>query len=118
MMNEEKRKVLKMLEEGKITADDAMKLLASLERSSEPGIKGKKLRIRVTDRQTNKPKVNLTIPLGLAKVVAKFIPSKAKAKLQEEGVDIDSLLSQIASENIGKIVDVESEEEYAEISIE
>lgn len=117
-MSEEKMKILKMLEEGKITAEDAMKLLSTIEQGEENKGKGKKLRVRVTDRQTNKPKVNLTIPVGLAKVVAKFIPSKAKQKLEREGIDIDSVLSQIVSENVGKIVDVESEDEYVEISIE
>jgi len=117
-MSEEKMKILRMLEEGKITAEDAMKLLSTIEQAEENKGKGKKLRVRVTDRQTNKPKVNLTIPVGLAKVVAKFIPSKAKQKLEREGIDIDSVLSQIVSENVGKIVDVESEDEYVEISIE
>ena len=117
-MSEEKMKILRMLEEGKITAEDAMKLLSTIEQGDENKGKGKKLRVRVTDRQTNKPKVNLTIPVGLAKVVAKFIPSKAKQKLEREGIDIDSVLSQIVSENVGKIVDVESEDEYVEISIE
>ena len=118
-MNEEKIKILKMLEEGKISAEEAMKLLDAVEQGDDKSrVSAKKLRIRVTDKRTNKPKVNLTIPMGLAKVVAKFIPNKTKQKLQEEGIDIDTMLSQIASENIGKIVDVDSEDEYVEISIE
>ncbi len=118
-MDEEKMKILKMLEEGKINAEDAMKLLAALEQGGEEPRKGKKLRIRVTDRQTSKPEVNLTIPLGLAKVVAKLIPPKTKAKLlREEGLDVNTLISQLTSENIGKVIDVESEDKHVEISIE
>jgi hypothetical protein len=76
------------------------------------------LRIRVTEPGTNKKKVNLRIPLGLAKIAAKFIPPKKKMELAEEGVDIDEVLSQVTSENIGKIVDIESDEGLIEITIE
>jgi hypothetical protein len=120
-MDEERMQILRMVEQGSVSADDAARLLDALDET--PGgpdrpAGGKKLRIRVTDSETKKKKVNLTIPLGLARIAAKFVPPKTKQKLADEGVDVDAVLSQIESENIGKVVDIEADNEIVEISIE
>ena len=76
MMNEEKSRILKMLEDKKITADDAMKLLDALDRmESRPTdreLRKKWLHIRVEKdgRQT----VNLKLPLSLLKFGFQFVP--------------------------------------------
>jgi hypothetical protein len=119
-MNDEKMQILKMIEEGKISAEEAARLLDTLGDQPE-GVTpkgGRRLRIQVTEPGTNRKKVNMRIPLGLAKIAAKFIPPKKKKELAEEGVDIDEVLSQVTSENVGKIVDIESDEGFIQISIE
>jgi hypothetical protein len=119
-MHEERIQILKMLEEGKVTAEEAARLLDALDET--PGVErtktGKWLRIEVTEPRTNKKKVNLRIPMGLAKIAARFIPAKKKKELLEEGIDIDEVLSQVTSENIGKIIDIESDDDLVQISIE
>lgn len=119
-MQDERMQILRMLDEHKISVDEAARLLDTLstqpEGESPKG--GKRLRIQITEPGTNKKKVNLRIPMGLAKIAAKFIPPKKKKELAEEGVDIDEVLSQVTSENIGKIVDIESDEGLIQISIE
>jgi hypothetical protein len=120
-MDDERLQILKMLEQGSISAEDAARLLDALDEPPTTPDKpagGKKLRIRVTDRETHKKKVNLSIPLGLAKIAAKFVPPKAKKKLADEGVDVDTVVSQLLTENIGKVVDIEADNEIVEISIE
>ena len=120
-MDEDRMQILKMLEEGKITSDDAAKLLDAMEsdRPAEHGAGGgKRLFIRVTDAKTGKKKVNVKIPIALAKIAAKFIPAKSRRQLEEEGVDVDAVLSQVMTGNIGKIVDVESDEDLVEVTIE
>jgi hypothetical protein len=120
-MDEERMQILKMVEQGSVSAEDAARLFDALEEGpadQEKVAGAKKLRIRVTDSETGKKKVNLTIPLALAKIAAKFIPPKTKEKLAEEGVDVDTVLAQIVSENIGKVVDIEADNELVEISIE
>ncbi len=119
-MWDERMQILKMLEEGKVTAEEAARLLDTLNETpgSEKSRGRKMLRIQVTEPGTNKKKVNLRIPLGLAKIAAKFIPPKKKRELIEEGVDIDEVLSQVTSENIGKIVDIESDDGLIQITIE
>jgi hypothetical protein len=119
-MQEERMQILQMLEEGKVNAEEAARLLDALTETpdSRKSGGGKMLRIKVTEPGTDKKKVNLRIPLGLAKIAAKFIPPKKKKELAQEGVDIDEVLSQVTSENIGKIVDIESDEGLIEITIE
>ncbi|MFC1800379.1 hypothetical protein ACFL2Z_05705, partial [Candidatus Eisenbacteria bacterium] len=103
-MDEDRMQILKMLEEGKITSDDAAKLLDAMEpdrpAESAPG-GGKRLLIRVTDARTGKKKVNVKIPIALAKIAAKFIPAKSRRQLAEEGVDVDAVLSQVMTGNLG-----------------
>jgi hypothetical protein len=122
-MHDERMQILKMLEEKKISAEEAARLLDAVgegepQQPQQEPHGGKRLRVKVTDPGTGKQKVNLRIPLGLAKIAAKFIPPKAKKQLAEEGVDVDEVLSQVMSENIGKIVDIESDDGLVEISIE
>ncbi len=123
-MEEDRMQVLRMLEEGKVTSDDAAKLLDALEPhgaadgAPQAGSGGKRLLIKVTDARTGKKKVNLKIPIALAKIATKFIPPKSKKKLAEEGVDVDAVLSQVMTGNLGKIVDVESDDDLVEITIE
>jgi predicted metal-dependent phosphotriesterase family hydrolase len=119
-MNEERMQILRMVEERKISAEEAARLLDALEPQEETAGSGeaKKVRIRVTDIETQQHKVNLSIPLGLAKIAMKFIPPKTKRKLAEEGVDVDAVMKQVLTENIGKIVDIETEDELVQIYVE
>jgi hypothetical protein len=120
-MDEERMQILKMVEQGSVSAEDAARLLDAIDEtpaSADRPTGGKKLRVMVTDRETHKKKVNLTIPIGLAKIAAKLVPPKAKQKLASEGVDVDAVLSQLVSENVGKVVDIEDDNEIVEISIE
>lgn len=76
MMNEEKSRILKMLEDKKITADEAMKLLDALDRTqsrpTDRELKKKWLHIRV--EKDGKQTVNLKLPLSLLKFGFKFAP--------------------------------------------
>ena len=74
---EEKMKILNMIQEGKITAEQGAKLLEALE-ESEPEEKtdshsttgtAKFVKIIVTDIDTGKIKVNLSIPMGIAYII-------------------------------------------------
>jgi hypothetical protein len=78
MMNEEKSRILKMLEDKKITAVEAMKLLDALDRTesrpTERELKRKWLHIRV--EKDGKQTVNLKLPLSLLKFGFKFAPHR------------------------------------------
>lgn len=121
---EERMKVLKMIEEGKITAEEGAKLLAALDMGPRPGKgpvpppppvgAGRWLRIRVTDTTTGRPKVNVTIPMGLVNVGLKM---GARFAPETEGLDWQQIADAINSGMIGKIIDVVDEQDGERVEI-
>jgi hypothetical protein len=123
--SEERMRILRMIQEGKITAEEGAKLLAALRESrketrvpTSTGRMGKGwLRVRVTDMSTNRAKVNVNLPLGLMeaglKIGAQYAPELA-------GIDLSEVLDEIKGGAQGKIIDVIDEEdgEHVEIFIE
>lgn len=111
-MSEERKKVLEMLAAGKITADEAERLIAALEtaesreRQSETSRssrgKPRYLRVVVDDAED---KVNVRVPMKLIRAGIKLgalIPQQAVDLAKEEsGID----LSQVNAENLDEIVE-------------
>ena len=120
--SEERMQILKMIEEGKISAGEGAELLRALERDgaskpSEP-LKGASaprwFRVRVTDTRTGKNKVNVNIPMGLVNVGMKM---GARFAPEMEGVDFDELTEAIQGGASGKVMDVIDEEEGERVEI-
>ena len=122
--SEERMKILKMIEEGKLSAEEGTKLLAALSERlplspRAPGMPGgaKWLRIRVTDTRSGRSKASVQIPLALVdaglKIGAHFAP-------EVEGVDMSYVMEALRSGMTGKIIDVTDEEdgEHVEIYVE
>ncbi len=126
--NEERIKVLKMVADGKITAEEAAVLLETLDEApaaagskaqsgSTASQAGRYFRVRVTDTDTGKVRVNVRLPVGVInagmKLGMKFAP-------QVEGVDYQEIAEMIKSGETGKIVDVEDDKdgEHVEVFIE
>ena len=111
-MSEERKKILEMLAAGKISADEAERLIAALEtaetRDRESGTpqspdgKPRYLRVVVDDADHQ---VNVRVPMKLIRAGIKLsalIPQQAvDAAKAESGID----LSQINPENLDEIVD-------------
>jgi hypothetical protein len=129
---EERLKILQLLQEGKITADQAARLLEALETSaaqpkgtprppvppSPPAAGGGRwLRVRVTDTDTGKTRVNVRLPLNL---VASGIRMGMRFAPEIEGLDVNELMSFIQSGESGHLVDVYDDEdgEHVEVYIE
>ncbi len=120
---EERMKILKMIEEGKITAEEGAKLLSALAdgRQGSPAARGAStgrwLRIRVTDIATGRSKASVQIPLGLIdagmKIGAHFAP-------EVEGIDMSHVMDAVRSGTTGKIIDAIDDEdgEHVEIYVE
>ena len=124
---EERMKILKMIEDGKVSAEDGAKLLAALNEGRRAqgasgslrgaGAAGRWLRIRVTDIATGRSKASVQIPLGLIdagmKIGAHFAP-------EVEGVDMSHVMDALRSGMTGKIIDVTDDEdgEHVEIYVE
>lgn len=121
---EERMKILKMIEEGKLSAEEGTKLLAALSAKRTlspraPGMPGgaKWLRIRVTDTRSGRSKASVQIPLALVdaglKIGAHFAP-------EVEGVDMSNVMEALRAGMTGKIIDVTDDEdgEHVEIYVE
>ena len=120
---EERMKILKMINEEKISAQEGAQLLSALTQSDKGSVPRSKagaarwLRVRVTDVSTGRSKATVQIPLALVdagmKIGAHFAP-------EIEGMDMDSILDAFQKGMTGKIVDVVDDEdgEHVEIFIE
>jgi hypothetical protein len=116
-MSETRRQVLEMLAAGRITAEEAERLIAALERDTpvtvetRPAVKRKYLRVMVeSDEPGQGPvHVNTRIPMQLLRAgvkLANLIPPQARAQvdkaLQEQGIPFD--MGGINAGNLEEIV--------------
>lgn len=122
---EERMKILNMIKEGKISAEEGAKLLSALGDTSQtarvPSARGigepRWFRVRVTDLVNGKTKVSVNIPIGLMEwgmqIGAHFAP-------EVENLDFEQIKGMLQSGVEGKVVDVIDEEdgEHVEIFIE
>src|SRR5215469_5600990 len=126
-MSAERRKILDMLADRKITADDAERLLAALDkeplsaagsaRDDKSGSRPKYLRVVIDTLEgtTDKPtKVNVRLPLQLLRTGIKLpslLPPEARAELnaalRESGISFD--LNQIKPENVDELIEAFSD---------
>ena len=119
-ISEERMRILKMVAEKQITAEEGARLLEAL-RASEgeaasrsESAKPRWLRVRVTDRATGKSKVNVNVPVGLLDVGlrmgARFAPDMA-------GMDLQAVQAAIKDGMQGRILDVDDEEDNERVEI-
>jgi hypothetical protein len=141
--SEERLQILRMVQEGKISAEEGMHLLEALANpparteaptpaaplpsssmpqtpasAESPSLRTPRwFRVRVTDTSTGKVRVNVRLPITVVnagmKMGARFSP-------EVEGLKIDDLSALINSGTIGQIVDVFDEEdgEHVEVFLE
>jgi hypothetical protein len=122
---EERMRILRMIDEGKISAEEGAKLLTALSETRRGSSSlpqrasgaARWLRVRVTDVATGRSKATVQIPLALIesgmKIGAHFAP-------EVEGVDMPTIMEALRSGMTGKIVDVvdEKDGEHVEIFVE
>jgi hypothetical protein len=120
---EERLQILKMIEEGKISAAEGAELLRALDTKGERGqplepMKGTSnprwFRVRVTDVQTGRNKVNVNIPMGLVNVGIKM---GARFAPEIEGAKFDSIMEAVRSGQQGKIIDIVDSEDGERVEI-
>ncbi len=142
MPSEEGKQVLQLLAEGKIDVEQAYRLLRALGDveagaprpprapfapfpptpsippvpPTAPGGRGRILRIRVTE--AGEQKVNVAIPLAIARVGKMKLASSGlvRGHLGKFGIDLDELLRTV--DFPGKIVDIADDEDRVEIFVE
>ena len=138
-MNEERKKVLNMVQEGKITAEEAEKLLDRMESGQgeetlKQNVLPKFLYVRVDPKQGvsgEHGRVRVRVPLSLvragmniASLMPKDVHDKIDHAMHEKGMKFD--LSELKPENIDQLmlalkelqVDVDSDKETVKVYCE
>ncbi|MBM2620755.1 hypothetical protein JIG36_35170 [Actinoplanes sp. LDG1-06] len=121
-MNEQRRQILQMLSEGKVTADEAERLLDALDRqqpeppptpAAYPKARPKYLRVVVHSEEGGSDgptRINVRVPIQLLRAgvkLASLVPPQAllkvNAELGKSGVPID--LTQLKPEQLEELID-------------
>ncbi|MCP4536133.1 MAG: hypothetical protein GY832_03210 [Chloroflexi bacterium] len=121
---EERLEVLKMIQNGQITADEGARLLEALKEKDRPKEKPlsesrsrapRLFRIRVTDLETGQEKVNMRMPWNLVNVGVNM-----GARFARDEIQVDEFAEAIQAGAKGRIMDVLDEEanERVEIFVE
>jgi hypothetical protein len=108
-MNENRRKILDMLGQGQINADEADRLIGALEKEQEPTkARPKYLRVLVDSEEDSK--VNIRVPMQFLRAgvkLANLIPVHARLHvndaLHKQGIDLD--VGQLNSQTLEELVD-------------
>ncbi|MFI4964788.1 MAG: hypothetical protein ACHP9T_05410 [Caulobacterales bacterium] len=137
-MNDDRRSILQMLAEGKITADEAERLIAALEKAPPAPDAGgvtlrprpKFLRVQVeADQGSGRPaKVNVRVPMQLLRAgvrLSGLVPPEAREKvnaaMREKGMSFD--INQLKPENLDELVEqlndltVDVDDDHARVRI-
>jgi hypothetical protein len=132
--SEERMKILQMIQDGKITAEQGAQLIEAMEMRKQPaapagvpaapqppaamGARGARwFRVRVTDTNTGKTRVNVRLPVNLVhaglKMGARFSP-------EVQGLDQEQLMAFINTGEVGQLLDVYDDEdgEHVEVFLE
>ncbi len=117
---EERMRILTMIQEKQITAEEGARLLTALnarsggEAGQQPANKARWLRVRVTDAGTGRLKVNVNIPVGLVdigiKMGARFAP-------EMQNMDVTAVQTAIREGYQGKILEVEDPQDNERVEL-
>jgi hypothetical protein len=110
--------ILRMIEQGKLSAEDGARLLAALggrhesERKArpQPFDTARQLHVRVSDLATKRQKVQVSVPVGLVEVVLRWLPATAQSEVAAVQAAIDSGTS-------GRLLDVTDHEAGVRVEI-
>ncbi len=130
---EERIKILQMLQEGKISSEAAAQLLQALgDGDTEPsrnrwqpsrnvdvvpaeqGRRPRWLRVRVTDTNSGRPRVNVRLPMSLVNLGLKL---GARYTPEIEGLDVQALIEAAQAGENGAFVDVVDDEDGERVEV-
>jgi hypothetical protein len=126
-VNEDRRRILSLLAEGKVSADEAERLLAALERGGSPSAapaptnrppKYMHVRVDALEARSGPTKVNIRVPMSLLRAgvrLSALIPPEARdevnAAMGKQGLHFD--INQLKPENLDELV-----EQLAELTLD
>ena len=116
-LQDERRKILEMDQQGTISAEDAAQLMDALrdqeETARRPRRRPRWVRIRVTDAKTEVVRVNLTLPVGLVRAGLRAGGSIAGVA----GLDTAGLEEMLDRGEVGHLLDVQDGQDGERVEI-
>lgn len=121
-MSDERMKILNMIQEGTISAEEGMKLLDALEESADlpavPKDKSDSKWVKIIVVEEGEKKVNVTIPVNLVKLGLGIGMKYSGDTKGLENLDLDEIIRQIEEGTEGKIVEVVDGDTRVEVYVE
>ena len=131
-MSEQRKKILDMVAQGKLTPEEADRLLGAIKESQE---RARFFRVRVYNENKSKPKVKVDIPISVLKLASKIgtafkgvVPEGHKVNIHGKEIALDEFSPEMLDEIVEslseggrfKLVEVTDEEkgEFVEVYIE
>ena len=113
MNSDERRKILDMVVEGQITAEEAEKLMAAADKSEalEGGGEHSNRFLIIKVQQGDKTNVNVRLPLALARIAKMFVPKDLEVNGKPINVDFDEIIHMVEKAVTGNIVEVHQVDE-------
>lgn len=121
--SEERLRILRMVEQGQVSAEDGARLLDALNAAAQrrsdaspvaSAASARWFRVRVTDLRTGKIKVNVNIPMSLVTVGMKF---GARFAPELEDTDLRQVAEMIRAGATGKLIEFEDAEDGERLEI-
>ncbi len=118
---EERMEILRMVQGGQVTAEEGAALLEALGEDDEsrprkggsvPSQQPRRLRVRVSDLETGRKKVNIDLPWNLINVGMHM-----GARFAPEEIDLEAVMQALQAGTEGKIVDVEDAKDNERVEI-
>jgi len=108
-MSEERKKILNMVAEGKLTPEEADRLLGALKDSQE---RTRFFHVRVYNADRKKPKVKVDIPIGVLKLASKIgaafkgiVPDGFKIDMHGREISLDEFTPEMIDKIVEEITD-------------
>ena len=122
---EERLEILRLLEAGTVTAEEASRLLDALDRGNPPigernaptgptAVRARQVRVRISDSDSGRATLNLALPLGLIDaglgIARRFAPDRL--------LDAETIREAMTTGFRGSLLDVDDGGERVEIVVE
>lgn len=104
MSNDATLRILRMVSDGKITAEQAEKLLEVLE-GAHP--EARQITLLVFDEGKEKPNVRINLPLSLARFVMNFIP---EGVIKNQEIPVGEIMAALDEAQPGKVFGIKGED--------
>ena len=120
-MDDEKLSILKMIESGRVTAEEGHSLLAALDspKREASGSAPRRFRVLVTELGTGRRRANVQVPISLVDLVLRLTPRSADRTVGifNQRVEVETLLDAVRSGVVGRILDMSDDSENVRLEV-